>query len=380
MTNILVMVIILLFIAVPPLGSYELRIAAGRSPEGPAEGNIPSPSEVKKAEELRTIWSYKTGGGIYASPLIADKKVFVGSKDGHMYALSVANGELLWRFKTNGEVTTTPVIDGSVIYFGSKDGHVYAVSEGDGRLLWKFKTGGKIASSPRIEGGVLYVGSNDLNLYAINTKSGKPLWSSRISDNRNSGIYSSPAFAAGVVYIAVKDTAIKALDIKSGKPIWLFHTGSANYSTPVISKGIIYVGSYDMNLYAIAGDGSLRWKRVFTDWLYSSPTVHEAVVYAASKDGELAALDAENGNVIWSKSLSHAVSSSLVVTGKNMGLLGTEGGYIHTVNLKTGETAIVKKLDSGIHSTPVVSEDGLYLSVGTTGGTVYALSRTLGGK
>lgn len=334
----------------------------------------------EKKGELRTVWSYNTGGGIYASPLIADKKVFVGSKDGHMYAFSVFNGDLLWRFRTSGEVTTTPAIDGSVIYFGSKDGNVYAVSEGDGRLLWKFKTGGKIVSSPRIEGGVLYVGSNDLNLYAINTKSGKPLWSSRISDNKNSGIYSSPAFAAGVVYIAVKDTAITALDIKSGKPIWLFHTDSANYSTPVISKGIIYVGSYDMNLYAIAGDGSLRWKRGFTDWLYASPTVHEGVVYEASKDGELAALDAGNGRVIWSRSLSHAVSSSLVVTGKNAGLLSTEGGNIYTVNLKTGETAIVKELDSAIHSTPVVSEDGLYICVGTTGGAVYALSRTLEGK
>jgi outer membrane protein assembly factor BamB len=54
-----------------------------------------------------------------------------------------------------------------VLYIGSDDGHLYAVNAQNGTKLWDFATGGPIISSPAYSDGLIYVGSNDGNMYAI---------------------------------------------------------------------------------------------------------------------------------------------------------------------------------------------------------------------
>ena len=94
------------------------RQRTGRSPSPGAQGAVGN-----------EIWSFKTYHAVQFSPAVgADGTVYVGSGDGHVYALDPANGNELWSFETGNWVESSPALgaDGTV-YVGSGDGHVYAI-------------------------------------------------------------------------------------------------------------------------------------------------------------------------------------------------------------------------------------------------------------
>ena len=82
-------------------------------------------------------------------------------------ALSLSKKEILWTLGTGGVIYSTPALSGETIYVGSIDGHVYALEALTGKLLWEIKTGGKITASPAVADGIVYVGSHDGKFYAI---------------------------------------------------------------------------------------------------------------------------------------------------------------------------------------------------------------------
>ena len=55
---------------------------------------------------------------------------------------------------------------------------------------------------------------------------------------------------------------------------WRFHTGGKIFASPTIANGVAYAGSGDGNLYAVrAGDGSLVWKFATQGPVNSSPAI-----------------------------------------------------------------------------------------------------------
>jgi outer membrane protein assembly factor BamB len=161
-------------------------------------------------------WAFKTGGGVVSSPAIgADGSIYVGSNDGHLYAIG-PQGDLKWKFMTEGAVQSHPALgDDGTIYTGSFDHNVYAVRP-DGRLKWKFKIQGRVSSSPALgPDGTIYISSWDRYIYAL-----RP------------------------------DGSLK----------WKFPTRGEMISSPLLGPdGTIYVGSWDHHLYAIKDDSSGPW-------------------------------------------------------------------------------------------------------------------------
>ena len=79
-------------------------------------------------------------------------------------------GSRLWRYEIDGwvnSVDSSPVVANDVVYVGSADGHLYALDAGTGNRLWRYETGSGVESSPTVANGVVYVGSKDSYLYAI---------------------------------------------------------------------------------------------------------------------------------------------------------------------------------------------------------------------
>ncbi|MCK4959754.1 MAG: PQQ-binding-like beta-propeller repeat protein, partial [Planctomycetes bacterium] len=75
-----------------------------------------------------------------SSPIVADDKLFVANVDAHtVYALDVADGDILWSYVAGGRVDSPPTYYKGLILFGSHDGWVYCLSANDGQLAWRFK-------------------------------------------------------------------------------------------------------------------------------------------------------------------------------------------------------------------------------------------------
>jgi outer membrane protein assembly factor BamB len=112
------------------------------------------------------IWGMRIGRAVSSSPVIQGDTLYIGT-DRNLTAIDLKTHAKLWTFATQGMVRSTPAVTGGTAFVGSEDGHLYAVRTADGQNLWDFETKGQISASPTVVDGVVYIGSHDGNLYAI---------------------------------------------------------------------------------------------------------------------------------------------------------------------------------------------------------------------
>jgi outer membrane protein assembly factor BamB len=110
-----------------------------------------------------------TSGTWNSSPAIGDGLVYVsGVEDFTLYALDAESGEEVWSFKTGGGLYAPPAIAGVVVYVhGNFDPRLVALNATSGQELWALPVGG--GSSSAIVDGKIYV-SGAGHLYAISSK------------------------------------------------------------------------------------------------------------------------------------------------------------------------------------------------------------------
>ncbi|MHC3436752.1 outer membrane protein assembly factor BamB family protein [Natrialbaceae archaeon A-gly3] len=78
-----------------------------------------------------------------------------------------AGGDETWRFETDSMVYSSPTVADGTVYVGSWDGHVYALDAASGEEVWTFETGKRVRSSPTVADGTVYIGGWDASVYAL---------------------------------------------------------------------------------------------------------------------------------------------------------------------------------------------------------------------
>jgi outer membrane protein assembly factor BamB len=76
------------------------------------------------------VWTFETGGNVDSSPVIAGDKVLVGSDDGFLYMLALADGRKVWSYDLGGAVVASPAVSGGTVVIGSDGGTVFAFRAG----------------------------------------------------------------------------------------------------------------------------------------------------------------------------------------------------------------------------------------------------------
>jgi outer membrane protein assembly factor BamB len=129
---------------------------------GGSDGKV----EALDAATGARIWTYWTGGSVYAPPTVSSGMVYVGSYDGQVYCLDAQTGALAWRFRAapfeqrimRGMhlVSRWPVMSGVLVYSNTayfaagqasiQGVHVYAVDARTGALRWHNGQAGKPAA------------------------------------------------------------------------------------------------------------------------------------------------------------------------------------------------------------------------------------------
>ncbi len=116
-------------------------------------------------EDGQLEWEYSVGGN--ASPAIDGMSLYVGSKDGAVYAFNVkSGGPPDWLFPTgNGEVLSPVVVKDLVIFAAGPT--LFALDRTTGDLVWQYPIGANATTEPVVVDGRIYIGADDGNLYAI---------------------------------------------------------------------------------------------------------------------------------------------------------------------------------------------------------------------
>ena len=254
-----------------------------------------------------------------------------------------------WAFKTGGPVLSSPAISAGVVFFGSGDGNVYAVDQETGKQKWSFKTTEPVSSSPAVADGLIYFTSYEGIFYALDAETGAVKW--RFANEQERRFQ-----AKGIHGTLPNDQTIP-------DPYDFFT------SSPAVFNGRVYFGSGDGNIYALdAHSGVLVWKFATNDVVHASPAIANNTVYIGSWDSYFYALDAETGQEKWrykagEDPVAHNQvgfqSSAAVVDGTVY--VGCRDGHVYAFDAATGR----KKWDystsqSWVNTSPAVHDGVVY--------------------
>lgn len=281
-------------------------------------------------------WLVVTDDKVYSSPAVADGVVYIGSNDGNLRAINVADGTLRWSYPAGQPITSSPTVADGIVFVGCNDQGLHAVRIADGTQAWRYPAGGILHSSPIVADGTVFIGGRDNQLHAVDAATGAGRWRFPGGDWFNS----SPTVDNGVVYIACRDHNIYAVDAVSGQKRWSYTTASTADSSPTVVDNRVYVGSDDKNVYALdTASGQMVWSKETGGGVVSSPTVVDGVVYVGSDDGNLYALEADTGRQRWNFPTGGGIRSSPLVAADRVYVGSSTARALLAVDITSGQEA-----------------------------------------
>lgn len=316
---------------------------------------------------------------------VSDGTLFVGSKEGRLVAVDLADESRQWTEPLKASAQTsglfgcspaygggcgtgtsgvaiygTPAIAGELVYLAGYNGKVYAYTKDNLATRWVYPREGYLEP---IVGGVvfaqgrLFFGGSDGNVYALDAITGDKLWEFETDDK----IWSTPAISNGALYIGSFDKKLYALNAADGSKKWEFETEGSIVSTPLVSNGTVYIGSFDRHIYAVnASDGSLRWKFMGENWFWAKPLLYDDTIYAACLDDKVYALKAATGDKVTEFDLGSPVSSEPVVDNATI-IFASRDGVIYTVDTVGHKIRQLAEIEEEIYGPLGISDGIVYI-------------------
>jgi orotate phosphoribosyltransferase len=331
-------------------------------------------------------WKWETGpinvqrnGVVKSAPCVSGTTIFVGCDTGYLAALSV-EGDALWRFMVRDRergVHSSPVVSGDYIFFGAYDGFLYCVNRLSGEPRWESRIGQWIGSSPAIiaERKIVCVGveSGEANgeVVAVEMESGAVRWRFGAKQYvHGSPLHDEPRRQ---LIFGANDFTLYCVDY-DGRQRWQFITDGEIKARPVVDgNGRCFFGSFDGNLYALdANDGKLLWKRRAGTGVYFTPLLARDLVIVGADSFRLIAYSRDNGTVRWVSTAGSAIRGGAVEIDSTYVAFGSKDGFFYLVDLETG--VCVDRFQTGdeIMSTPAYADGQLYIP--SLDGNLYAFA------
>ncbi len=246
-------------------------------------------------------------GGGFRSPVISNNKLYIGSDSGRIFCYDITYDD---KNKTQYPIdyssanfsvdSSLAVSDGKVILGTSRlssPNKIYALNADDlSEVIWEYSeiSSGSIcySSSPTVANNKVFVTSWNGNLWDI-------------------------PVASMMYKLLGGNNKLVALDLKSGEPVWeSIDLPAGSFSTPAVGDGMVFVGCdniYGDNLFAFNEDtGEEIWNTSVGTIGKSNPLYSDGKLFIVCRDRNIStlgdskvmALDADTGQLLWSKTIS----------------------------------------------------------------------------
>lgn len=355
-------------------------------------------SAVKPQYTSLHPWVFKTGKGIFSSPVVdAQGTVYIGSADHYFYAIR-QDGSLKWKVKTGEIIDSSALLDDmGFVYVGSGDSYVYCINRETGTVVWKSKAHsvqevleqfriktynvnwfeGNIGMLP--DGSIIAPNDNYL-VYQINRKDGK-----RITQyTANEMIWSLPAVntKTGRLFFGTQFMALKNIycyNYRTQKLEWTNGGLGSNAASPLLTNnannGLVIVGGYDGFVRAYAQHtGKQVWKTGLRDHIYASPAqLSNGLIIQPCADGTIYALNPESGHIVWAYDTLEPIRSSAAVDGNDYIYIGSGDGRLyclHPDGTLRWSYHCINEDRNDLNSSPALGPNGVYIG-GENGGVFF---------
>jgi outer membrane protein assembly factor BamB len=348
-------------------------------------------SSTRPTSTRGQFWSYRTGKGIFSSPVVAgDGTVYIGSADRSFYALH-QDGSVAWKLGTGEIIDSAALLDDKGrVYFGSGDGNLRALDAKSGTLAWMTPADaggvngsyinwfeGNVQLSPS---GQLYAPNDDFFLYQIDRDSGAFTQKLRLPDQT----WSSPAFAKNGQLFIGNNNLVEALGSnlfsfdQASVEKWEDYVGVGSVAASPLATpgGLVVVGSFDGYVRAYdAVSGLQRWEFGARDHIYASPArLSDGTIVQAATDGSVYGLDETTGALRWTFDSRDPIRSSPAVDGDDNVYFGSGDGRLYVLDkagLLRWSVQLIDEDRNDVNSSPALGKDAIY--VGGESGELFSV-------
>lgn len=127
---------------------------------------------------------------------------------GEVWCIDLASQQVDWKFAARDAILGDIVRGDDSLYFGSRDGHLYRVSLG-GQLLGKVDLREPLVCSPALGKRHVYSTTSAGRLFCLDALTLKPVWDASLGGGEN--FVSSPMVAHGHVYVGTAQQGLRCL-------------------------------------------------------------------------------------------------------------------------------------------------------------------------
>ena len=279
-----------------------------------------------------------------------------------------------------------PAVAGGRVFLGGRNGRLYALDARSGCTVWEFEALAEIRTAVLLSRGAqasrhtLYFGDTKANLYAVDADTGVQIWRTRVEDHPDATFTGSPTLHAGRLYVGTSSTeeftgsfaryscctfrgSVSAIDASNGERVWKTHTiPEQPRPQRANAKGIQQYGPSGAAIWS-APTIDTRLSRVYvtTGDNYSDP--------ATDDSDAIIAYDLDTGKRLWSQQFTEGDAYNMSCNQRADGINCPEangpdldfGSSAILVTLAGGRRVLLAGQKSGVVHAVDPDRDGLIL-------------------
>lgn len=257
---------------------------------------------------------------------------------------------------------SSAVVSNGRIFCIDAGGIVYALSAKDGKKLWATSTtikgkDGQIGGAIACINEKLIATSSFAECFCFDANNGKILWRIKLpAPCKGDGI----TIYNGVAYLQCNNSSLHAIDIKDGSNIWSHSGMTSNISfvgssCPAIVDNAVYVAYSSGDVYALSAEnGNVIWESILSKTSLTNathsfvhpracPVFYDGVVYVVASNHQTVAIDAKTGERIWTSECGGVQTP--IVCGNSIFVFNSQSTLM-CLNNKTGKMRWSVTLDN----------------------------------
>lgn len=339
------------------------------------------PAELLDFDEtldVRRVWSSSVGKGteflrLALAPAGDGSRVYAASFDGVVNAFNAETGRRDWRQETDVELVAGPGLGNDIVVVAGREGDVIALRSDDGTELWRSVVNGEASAVPVVKDDIVVVSTIDGTLRGLSAFDGTVRWAVEQSlpalTLRGGG---APVIVGNSVIAGFDNGRLIAANVLDGAIEWeavlsppsgrsdLERLADVDGAVAAIGQDV-YAAGYQGQLAALAAEsGQVLWARDVSS--YSGIGSDWAQIYAATGEGELVALVRRNGEEAWRQPALLRRQPTTPVAFDTAVVVGDFEGYVHFFSSTDGRPVARARVGSGmISGRPVVAGGRLFV-------------------
>lgn len=341
------------------------------------------------------VWEGSVGKGVgeYFSrlnPAVVGDVIVAADRRGVVKAFNRADGANLWRVdvrKLTGADTggwlmpgDTARISGGLVandervFFGTENGSVIALSMADGSLVWRTEIDGEVLADPAVGEGYVVVNTTAGKLIGLLEDSGEQQWtmSTEVPALSLRGT-SAPTIASGGALFGTATGKLTVAVLNNGQQAWVAPLAVPQGATelqrlvdadvqPQVRGNAVYSIAYNGQVAAVElTSGRIMWQREYASFNNFDLSFNR--LFLTDTSDSVYSLDNESGVEVWSNNDLTGRQVTGPVRFGDYVVVGDAFGYLHFLDSNNGEMAGRLEVGDSVYVAPVVAGDTLYVQL-----------------